>query len=448
MRDLTRGSIPAHLIALAVPMTLGTAMQMLYVLVDLFFVAQLGEAAVAGVTSASTLLFLIVACTQTISVGAAVGIAQAAGRRDSARIRWLFAQALCVGVIAAVAMLVCGYLAVDFYAAGLAADPAVQAAAASYMRGWLPGLVLPLPNAALTGLLRGMGDTSGIARVQVITLLTNIVLAPLLISGFGTSCGLGVFGAGLATSLSVALSLVLLIARALGHKGILPDVRQLVARPKLAELCQLLKTGLPAGGEYLITYCNLALVLWIAGRWGTDAQAGAGIGVRVLHALLAPALSVAYSAAIVAGHSFGARNHPRVQQTFRSALVIITGVMASLTILCQWQAPFLVQLFTQDTNVARLASQLVQVMALSFIAQGIVQSCAGLFQAMGKTLPVFISALTQLCIFATGLPWLLAEGGADPIALWQWASASIFIQAGASSLLLVPLWRSLLDRAH
>ena len=54
MRDLTQGSIPRHLLHLAWPMAAGMVFQTLYYLIDLWFVARLGDAAVAGVSSAGT----------------------------------------------------------------------------------------------------------------------------------------------------------------------------------------------------------------------------------------------------------------------------------------------------------------------------------------------------------------------------------------------------------
>ena len=59
MNDLTTGSIPRHIIRLAMPMALGMLFQTLYYLVDLYFVARLGDAAVAGVSAAGNVQFII-----------------------------------------------------------------------------------------------------------------------------------------------------------------------------------------------------------------------------------------------------------------------------------------------------------------------------------------------------------------------------------------------------
>jgi len=67
MKDLTQGSTTRHIITMAIPIAAGMIFQMLYLLVDLYFVAALGEQSMAGVGTAGTLLFMIMAITQILS---------------------------------------------------------------------------------------------------------------------------------------------------------------------------------------------------------------------------------------------------------------------------------------------------------------------------------------------------------------------------------------------
>ena len=80
MQDMTEGPIPGHIMRMAVPIAVGMIFQTLYVLVDLYFVAQIGEAAIAGVGAAGNVQFLVMAITQILGVGTMALIAQASGR--------------------------------------------------------------------------------------------------------------------------------------------------------------------------------------------------------------------------------------------------------------------------------------------------------------------------------------------------------------------------------
>ena len=85
MKDLSQGPISKQLIAMAVPIAVGMLFQTLYLLVDLYFVSGLGDAAIAGVSSAATATMLIMALTQMLGVGTVTLISHAVGRKEIGR---------------------------------------------------------------------------------------------------------------------------------------------------------------------------------------------------------------------------------------------------------------------------------------------------------------------------------------------------------------------------
>ena len=126
MRDLTQGSIPMHLVGLAAPIAIGMLFQTLYYLIDLYFVAQLGQAAIAGVSAGGNLQFLIMALTQILGVGAMALIAHATGRRDQADANLIFNQSLLMAAALGLLTLIGGYGLGAFYLRALAADAVIQ----------------------------------------------------------------------------------------------------------------------------------------------------------------------------------------------------------------------------------------------------------------------------------------------------------------------------------
>ncbi|HEX9894747.1 MAG TPA: MATE family efflux transporter [Gemmatimonadales bacterium] len=102
MHDLTEGSIARHLVRLAVPLAAGMVFQTLYYLVDIYFVAQLGDTAIAGVGAAGNVQFLVMALTQILGVGTMALIAHAVGRRDLPDANLIFNQSLVLAAIALV----------------------------------------------------------------------------------------------------------------------------------------------------------------------------------------------------------------------------------------------------------------------------------------------------------------------------------------------------------
>src|SRR5688500_12544151 len=122
MKDLTQGSIAGHLVSLAVPTAAGMLFQTLYYFVDLYFVAALGDAAVAGVSAAGNVMFLIMALTQVLGVGTVALISHAVGRKDQQDANLIFNQSLLIAAVCGVFAITVGYLMTEPYLRSVAAD--------------------------------------------------------------------------------------------------------------------------------------------------------------------------------------------------------------------------------------------------------------------------------------------------------------------------------------
>jgi Na+-driven multidrug efflux pump len=92
VKDLTAHSIGKHILQMALPIAAGMLFQTLYFLIDLYFVAHLGDAAIAGVSAAGNIMFIVFALTQVLGVGTVALISHAVGRKDQADATRVFNQ--------------------------------------------------------------------------------------------------------------------------------------------------------------------------------------------------------------------------------------------------------------------------------------------------------------------------------------------------------------------
>src|SRR5688572_18367679 len=210
MRDLTQGPIPGHLVAMAAPIAAGMLAQTLYFLIDLYFVAQLGEAALAGVGAAGIAMFVVMALTQTLGVGTMALVSQAVGRKDPADADLVFNQAMSLALVCTVATLAGGYALAGWYMRIVGADEPTIEAGITYLGWFLPGLALQYVNMVMISGLRGTGVVQPTMVVQIATVILNAILAPVLIAGWLTGKPLGVAGAGLASTVAVAAGTLML----------------------------------------------------------------------------------------------------------------------------------------------------------------------------------------------------------------------------------------------
>lgn len=428
MHDLTQGSIRRHLVRLAVPIAIGMVFQVLYYLIDLYFVAELGEAAIAGVGAAGNAQFIVMALTQVLGVGTMALISHAAGRKDAGDANAIFNQSITLSALCGGGVLVAGYLLTGPYMRTLGADAATTQAGIEYLHWFLPGMALQFALVSLGSALRGTGVAKPTMVVQLVSVIVNAILAPVLIAGWGTGVALGVAGAGLASSIAVAVGVVLMLAYFAKLDTFVGfDARLLALRAAVVR--RLLKIGLPPGGEFLLFFVFMTVIYAVIQPFGADAQAGFGIGTRVMQAVFLPAMALAFAAAPLAGQNMGARKADRVRSTFREAALGSCVLMALLTALCQWQAERFIAVFTQDPAVIAVGADYLRVISWNFVAQGLIFTCSGVFQALGNTVPALLTSATRVLTFVLPAFWLAAQPGFTLHSIWVLSVATVALQA-------------------
>jgi putative MATE family efflux protein len=435
MKDLTQGPITRLLVAMAVPIAIGMLFQTLYFIVDLYFVARLGDAAIAGVSSAGTAAFVIMALTQMLGVGTVALVSHAAGRKDQAEANLVFNQSVVLSAICAVLTLAAGFLLSGAFERSVAADPAAAAAGTAYLYWYTPGLALQFALVAMGSALRGTGIVQPTMIVQMLTVILNTVLAPVLIAGWGTHHPLGAAGAGLASSISVGFGVLFLwiyFLRLEHYVGLRTDLWS----PRLAVIRRILNVGLPAGGEFFMIFVILGVIYWVIRDFGSAAQAGFGVGARVMQALFLPVMAIAFAASPVAGQNFGARHYARVRETFRRAALLSSVLMLAITLLCQWRAEWFIECFTRQADAVAVGATYLRIISWNFVATGLIFTCSGLFQALGNTWPSLLSSASRLLTFVLPVVLLSGRPNFTLTQVWYLSVATVTLQALTSLALL------------
>ncbi|HEY5808349.1 MAG TPA: MATE family efflux transporter [Povalibacter sp.] len=435
MRDLTQGPVVRHIVAMAVPIALGMIFQTLYYLVDLYFVAHLGDAALAGVSAAGNVMFIVIGLTQVLGVGTIALISQAVGRKDQPEANLIFNQSLVLSAVLGGVTLLGGYATAHVYIESVAADAPTVAAGTQYLYWFLPGMALQFALVAMGSALRGTGIVKPTMVVQIVTVLFNVILAPILIAGWGTGRPLGVAGAGLASTLAIAAGVALLgvyFTRLEKYVSFHPDQW----RPRLDAWKRMLAVGLPAGGEFLLLFLFIGVIYWCIREFGATAQAAFGIGSRVMQSIFLPAMAVAFATGPVVGQNFGARLHDRVRETFRKATLIGVAIMVSLTLMIHISPDLLVRGFTADPAVRAVAATYLAITSWNFAAQAIVLTCSSVFQGMGDTRPALLSSASRLLMFGVPAVWMSTQPWFQIEHLWYLSVVTMTLQALISWLLL------------
>jgi len=435
MKDLTQGSSTKIILAMAIPVAAGMIFQTLYLLVDLYFVAAISDDALAGVGAASNILFMIMALTQVLGVSTVALISQSVGRKEQTEANVIFNQSLVLSAFCTLITLVLGYAFSKPYLAVITADEASLSEGLIFLFWFLPGMALQFPMMAMSSSLRATGIVKPAMIIQVLTLVLNIILAPILIAGWGPGPALGVLGAGLASSISMAVGVALLTLYFFKLEKYVSFERSLW-RPRLDIWRKMFDIGLPAGGEMAIIFLYFSMVYWLIQDFGAPAQAGFSIGGRIMQSIFMPTMAIAFAIGPIIGQNFGAGLGDRVWDTFNKGILLCSIIMAVTTALLLVRPELLVSFFTDDNEVIAVGATFLQLISLNFIAQGIVFTCSGVFQGLGNTRPALLSSIFRLGIFIPITVYLKYQPDFTIEQVWYVSIVSVTVQGIVSYLLV------------
>jgi putative MATE family efflux protein len=435
MKDLTTGSVTRHLLHMSAFLAVSMVVQTLYLLADLYWVGHLGKEAIAAVGVAGNITMIVMALTQMLGVGTTTLISQATGRKEQPRAELAFNQSFVMSILIALALAVLGFILRPAYCDWLSADAETATLAKAYLLWFLPGLLLQFPLVALGSALRATGIIKPAVGFQVLSVLLNIVLAPLLIFGIGPWPKLGVTGAALATFISILVADVLMVIY-FEKKYHYLRFRYSLFRPQTKMWSDLLRIGVPAGAEFLLLFVYIMIVYAIIRGFGPAAQAGFGVGARVMQALFLPVVALSFAVSPVVGQNFGGRRADRVRRSVYSAIGIASLMMLALTLVGFFLPGTLIRFFSSDPRVIAFGSEYLRIVSLNFVAAGIVFVSSSIFQGIGNTLPPLFSSMTRLVLFAIPAILLSRMPGFEIRELWFLSVGSILFQMCVNLLLL------------
>ena len=435
MQDLTTGSITGHLVKTTGFMLVMMVFQTLYFLVDLYWVGRLGTAAVAGVGIAGNLSFVTLALGQMLGVGTTTVVSHAVGRREPAEAGRLFNQALGLATAAGALFLVAGLALLGPYTRAMGADAATARVAADYLRWFVPAMALQFPLGAMGAALRATGQFKAPVVVSTVSVVVNMALAPVLIFGWGTGRAFGVAGAAMSSLVAIVVALAWL-SRHFVAEGSYLRFAATALRPELGAWRRMLAVGLPAGFEFSMMALYQFVVYTVARPFGASAQAGFGIGLRVVQAGFMPVVALGMAVAPVAGQNVGARLPARVRATCRAAARLATAGMAVLTLLAHLAPAAMVGVFTADPAVVGVGAEYLRLISWNFVASGLIFVASSMFQAMGNTIPSLVASAARMTLVIVPTLALARLPGFRLEWVWYLSVLTVWLQLGLTLWLL------------
>jgi putative MATE family efflux protein len=433
--DYTAGSLNRAIVLLAIPMVIEMAMESVFAVTDVYFVSQLGPAAVATVGLTEAVMTLIYAIAFGLSMSTTALVARRIGEKNVAGAATAATQALALGIgVAALLGLPAALFADDILRLMKASEETV-AIGSGYTRVLLGTnavvLLLFLGNAVF----RGAGDAVIAMKTLALANGINIVLDPCLIFGWGPFPELGLSGAAVATSIGRGTGVAYQLWTLRHGRGRV-HLRGPAFRIDWKAMLNLLRISLGGIGQLLIATASWVVLMRIMAPFGEKAVAGYTIAIRILMFAILPAWGLANAAATLVGQNLGARQPERAERS-----VWVTGgynmaFMVAVTGFFLLFSSHLIVLFEDDPEVVAFGSRALRVISYGYVlyAWGMVMTQA--FNGAGDTVtPTWLNAI---CFWGIQIPsaWLLSRGLGPEGVYWSIVGAE-----GILALLLILVFR-------
>lgn len=438
-RTLTRGSISKKLALLAFPIMGTSFLQMAYNMVDMIWIGKLGAGSVAAVGTAGYFMWLSFALISLARVGAEVKVAQklGSGENDEANhyAGTSLTFAVMLGFVYCIILIVGRKYMIGFFGLG---DTKVELLGGQYLMIVALSMPFSLFNQVISAVYNASGQSKLPFRANAIGLVINMILDPLLIFGLG----LGVVGAGIATTLAQVFVSILLFKLIHGQSKPYDGFNIEVMLQK-ARLKEMVKISLPVALQNALFTMISMVVARIVGSFGTTAIAIQKVGTQIeaITYMTATGFGVALSAMV--GQNLGAGKLDRVRHSFKSAISIM-AVFGLLTsgILFLFAGPIF-SIFLDEEPALTMGITYLRIVSFSQFFMCIEITITGGFNGLGKSLPpavigVVFNALRIPAAFLLSTYTVLEING-----IWWSISFSSVLKGTVLLLMLILVVRKL-----
>jgi putative MATE family efflux protein len=438
-QDLTQGSVSKKLLKFGIPLFLANALTTLYSLVDTVIVGQfIGSDGISAVTIGSQFMFILCCIGMGFANGGQVVIANLKGAGNREGQRETIGTLLSLSVIAGIIVSVFGIVVVNPALGILNTPDEAWDQAKDYMIITSAGMVLQFIFNAISGVMRGLGDSTRPLVFVAIASVVNIILDIVFVGPLGMGAG----GAGLATTIAIGISaafgVIYLYRR---RASFVFDFKLDSFKIRRKWMGELIRMGIPQMIQMLAINISVTFVLALANAYGVAASATIGVGNKVLNIFTMPANAMGTAATAMTGQNVGAGKLDRVKKILDWTLLINLCFGALSAVAFGLFPEVFVKIFDSSPDVVKYCSDFLQIHILFCFGISFIVSynapCLGVGNSMLSTVGFLadgVVARLALCLIFTrvfdfglyGLFWANALGpifGAVIFAVYYYSGA-------------------------
>ena len=394
-KDMTQGSPWKRILEFSIPMLLGNIAQQLYNTADSVIVGMyVGDNALAAVGSASPILNLLLALFVGISTGAGIVVSQSFGARDRDGLSKGIGNCISLTLVATVFIMVFGPMITRPMLTLLDTPTSIIDWCTDYLNIFFWGVAGFFFYNMLSGILRGLGDSLSALGFLLLAAALNVVLDLVFVAKFG----MGVPGVALATVIAQAISAVFCFVKLMRMSEHF-DMNRSTVRLEKNMAMRIIRIGVPSGITQAIMSMSMMVVQTLTNSMGEMVIAANVIIMRVDGFAMMPNFSFGQAMSVYTGQNVGAGKWSRVQKGVIQGSLIAQAFAVTIVMVILTLNTYLFSIFTETQQLIDLASEMMNIMAVGYIAMSITQVLGGVMRGCGDTVtPMWISICSTVVL--------------------------------------------------
>jgi len=417
-KDLTQGSVAKQLIKFATPFLLSNLLQAFYSVADMIIVGQFcGKTGITGVSIGSQINILVTGAAMGLSIGGTVMIAQYGGQKMYKEQRQTIGTMTTLYIILAAVLTVIMFLLCNPLLTLLNTPKGAYDQAVDYYNICMGGMIFMFLYNAISGVLRGMGDSKRPLYFVLIAAVTNVVLDLVLVGNLGMASAGAAWATIASQALSVIISLLYLVKKKFFSEYKLNDFK--INKERLGPL---FKIGLPSSVQSLVVSLSfLTLTALVNSLPNADiASACQGIGGKINSFAILPGLAISSAISSMAGQNIGAGEYKRAKKTMYIGMIMAFSISVIVFAIVNLFPEFLIRLFDSEPEVIETGARYLKIISFDYLFASIMFCYNGLAIAAGRTYIALINALVNGIFIRVPLAYLFVNAmdmGFDGIAM-------------------------------
>lgn len=375
---------------------------------DSIMVANVGEAAVSGVSLVDNIMILIINIFAALATGGAVVAGQYIGRKDEKSACKAATQLVWFVSLSAVAIMILVYFGKDIILNQVFGH--ITAEVKGHADIYLLIVTASIPFIALynggAAIFRAMGNSQVSMRVSLLMNAINVTGNAILVFGLR----IGTAGVAIPTLISRMVAAIVITALLCNQTRILHIERTLKIRFDGRMIRKILAIGVPNGLENSMFQLGKILVLSLVSTFGTYAIAANAVSNAIALFQILPGMAISLAITTVISQCVGANDYEQVHYYLKKLLVIIYVAMVGTVALIFLALPLILKAYNLSDQTAAAATNIIHFHGISaMIIWPLSFALPAAYRAAGDAKACMYTSIVSMWIFRIGFSYLVGK---------------------------------------